>query len=106
MCILVLAVEVSGDQLSPINVVGLSVCLLGIIGHIIHKVLVFKSVTGNVHALDFENRKVRERKRNKKSKEANQEPLLEENTKWQPSEDSDFDSNLVLYEVMQRRDGR
>lgn len=38
MCILILAVEVSGDQLSLVNVAGLSLCLLGIIGHIVHKV--------------------------------------------------------------------
>lgn len=37
MCILVLAVVVAGDQLSPINAMGLFVCLLGISGHIIHK---------------------------------------------------------------------
>lgn len=106
MCILVLAVEVSGDQLSPINVVGLGVCLLGIIGHIIHKVLVIKSVTGNVRGIDFNDMGVRERKRVQKPKEETHEPLLEDNNKWQASEDSDFDSNVVLFEVLQRRDGR
>lgn len=38
MCILVLAVEVSGDELSSVNVAGLALCLFGIIGHIVHKV--------------------------------------------------------------------
>ncbi|CAH0401762.1 unnamed protein product [Chilo suppressalis] len=38
MFILVLAVEVSGDQLSAVNVAGLALCLLGIVSHIVHKV--------------------------------------------------------------------
>ncbi|XP_045784117.1 solute carrier family 35 member C2 [Maniola jurtina] len=105
MCILVLAVEVSGDQLSPINVLGLALCLLGIIGHIIHKVLFIKSVAGTVHAIDFEEHMTRPRL--PKSKEEHHEPLLDGH-KWQnaASEDSDFDSNVVLFEVLQRRDGR
>ncbi|CAH2103683.1 unnamed protein product [Euphydryas editha] len=103
MCILVLAVEVSGDQLSLINVVGLAVCLLGIIGHIVHKLLVIKSVAGTVHAVDFD---VVNRSRKAKSKEEHHELLLDE-SKWQnASEDSDIDSNVVLFEVLQRRDGK
>lgn len=46
MCILVLAVKVSGDQLSVINVAGLALCLLGISGHIVHKVLFIRAVAG------------------------------------------------------------
>ncbi|XP_039764166.1 solute carrier family 35 member C2 [Pararge aegeria] len=105
MCILVLAVEVSGDLLSSVNVVGLALCLLGIIGHIVHKILFIKSVAGTVHAIDFEDNTDRPRK--PKSKEEHHEPLLETH-KWQnaASEDSDFDSNVVLFEVLQRRDGR
>ncbi|XP_047543563.1 solute carrier family 35 member C2 [Vanessa atalanta] len=104
MCILVLAVEVSGDQLSSINVIGLAVCLLGIIGHIVHKVLVIKAVVGTVSAIDFEDMG---RPRKPKSKEEHHEPLLDDN-KWQnvASEESDFDSNVVLFEVLQRRDGK
>ncbi|XP_023937957.2 solute carrier family 35 member C2 [Bicyclus anynana] len=104
MCILVLAVEVSGDQLSLINVVGLAVCLLGIIGHIVHKVLFIKSVAGTVHAIDFDDTMPRPRL---KSKGEHNEPLLDAK-KWQNagSEESDFDSNVVLFEVLQRRDGR
>ncbi|CAH2208930.1 jg18410, partial [Pararge aegeria aegeria] len=62
MCILVLAVEVSGDLLSSVNVVGLALCLLGIIGHIVHKILFIKSVAGTVHAIDFEDNTDRPRK--------------------------------------------
>ncbi|CAG9558599.1 unnamed protein product [Danaus chrysippus] len=104
MCILVLAVEVSGDLLSPINVVGLALCLLGISGHIIHKILVIKSVTGSVRAIHYNNM----RSRLAKSKEDHGEPLLVDDSKWQnvPSEESDIDSNVVIYEVLQRRDGR
>lgn len=101
MCILVLAVKVSGDILSPINVVGLSVCLLGIIGHIIHKVLFIKSVAGTVHAIDADDF---EAKPKTKVKGEHGEPLLEDET-WPQSEESDFDSNVVLFEVLQRRDG-
>lgn len=102
MCILVLAVEVSGDVVSPINVVGLGVCLLGIIGHIIHKVLFIKSVAGTVHAIDSDDFEIKPRT---KPKGELNEPLLEEQA-WPPSEESDFDSNTVLSEVLQRRDGR
>lgn len=102
MCILVLAVEVSGDVLSPINVVGLGVCLLGIIGHIIHKVLFIKSVAGTVHAIDQDFESIR---RTSKVKGEHGKPLLEDQA-WPASEESDFDSNVVLFEVLQRRDGR
>ena len=108
MCILVLAVEVSGDVLSPINVVGLSVCLLGIIGHIIHKVLFIKSVAGTVAAIDqdFDSIKDFEAvRRTTKAKGEHGTPLLEDTT-WPASEESDIDSNVVLFEVLQRRDGR
>ncbi|XP_026736332.1 solute carrier family 35 member C2-like [Trichoplusia ni] len=100
MCILVLAVEVSGDVLSPINVAGLALCLLGIIGHITHKVLFIKSVAGTVHAIDSDFESIR---RSSKVKGEHDEPLLEEQA-WPASEDSDFDSNVVLFEVLQRRD--
>ncbi|KAL1517358.1 hypothetical protein ABEB36_001129 [Hypothenemus hampei] len=36
--ILALAVEMNGDIMSPINVVGLFVCLCGISGHVLHKI--------------------------------------------------------------------
>ncbi|CAH1992419.1 unnamed protein product [Acanthoscelides obtectus] len=35
---LVLSVEYAGDQLSPLNVVGLCVCLGGITCHVVHKI--------------------------------------------------------------------
>ncbi|XP_049885318.1 solute carrier family 35 member C2 [Pectinophora gossypiella] len=107
MCILVLAVEVSGDQLSPVNVVGLPLCLLGIMGHIVHKVLLIRSVAGSVTAIDSEDFDSLGRTRvhhHKSKKEEHHEPLLEDQ-KWQ-SEESDVDTNVVLYEVLQRRDGR
>ncbi|XP_022832433.1 solute carrier family 35 member C2 [Spodoptera litura] len=102
MCILVLAVEVSGDVLSPINVVGLAVCLLGICGHIVHKVIFIKSVTGTIPALDADFNTIR---RPLKISGEHDKPLLEDQT-WPASEESDFDSNVVLFEVLQRRDGR
>uniref|UniRef100_A0A2H1WBG3 SFRICE_041322 n=1 Tax=Spodoptera frugiperda TaxID=7108 RepID=A0A2H1WBG3_SPOFR len=102
MCILVLAVEVSGDVLSPINVVGLAVCLLGICGHIVHKVIFIKSVTGTIQAVDADFNTIR---RPLKISGEHDKPLLEDQT-WPASEESDFDSNVVLFEVLQRRDGR
>ncbi|CAF4748292.1 unnamed protein product [Pieris macdunnoughi] len=104
LCILVLAVEVSGDQLSPINVVGLVVCLMGISGHIIHKVLVIRRVAGTVRILEDDDFVNIGKTRAPKAKERS-EPLLE-NQKWQEaSDESDIDSSLVIYEIMQRRDG-
>ncbi|VVC86342.1 unnamed protein product [Leptidea sinapis] len=105
MCILVLAVEVSGDQVSPINIVGLVVCLMGIVGHIVHKVILIKTVAGSVRALESDDFKTIEKKRSPKNKEEHKKPLLED-TKWQEaSEESDLDSSVVIYEVLQRRDG-
>lgn len=104
MCILILAVEVSGDQLSAINMLGLVLCLMGIIGHIVHKVLLIQAVTGTVRALkeDFEPvGKVRGLKRDGE----HNKPLLDEQ-KWDGSDDSDPDANIVLREVLQRRDGQ
>jgi len=34
---LVLAVQLNGDQINAINIVGLVTCLGGIVGHIVHK---------------------------------------------------------------------
>ncbi|KAJ0184005.1 hypothetical protein K1T71_000428 [Dendrolimus kikuchii] len=103
MCILVLAVEVSGDQLSAINVVGLALCLLGIIGHMIHKLLVIKSVIGNVQAIDSDDFEVISKPKSSHKGGEHDEPLLKEKT-WL-SEDSDVDANIILYQVLQRRDG-
>ncbi|KAF7271753.1 solute carrier family 35 member C2 isoform X2 [Rhynchophorus ferrugineus] len=36
--ILAIAVEINGDMMSPINIIGLFVCLCGISGHVIHKI--------------------------------------------------------------------
>ncbi|XP_068633776.1 solute carrier family 35 member C2 [Battus philenor] len=106
MCILVLAVEVSGDQLSPINVAGLALCLMGIIGHIVHKVLVIKAVTGTVRALKEDDLDIGKARALNQSGE-HKIPLLEDQ-KWHSgaSEDSDMDANIILHEVLQRRDGR
>ncbi|CAG9138315.1 hypothetical protein JYU34_000668 [Plutella xylostella] len=106
MCILVLAVEVGGDQLSPVNVAGLSLCLLGIAGHIVHKIIVIRRVAGSVTALDDDNFDPPVTLRTKKPD--NHQPLLADQ-QWSNeanSEDSDVDSNIVLYEVMQRRDAK
>ncbi|XP_028166829.1 solute carrier family 35 member C2 [Ostrinia furnacalis] len=106
MFILILAVEVSGDQLSTINVAGLALCLLGIICHIVHKVLVIKSVAGSVRALDTDDFETIKRTRSPGPKQGElDEPLLEDQ-KWQPSDESDVDTNVVLFQVLQRRDGR
>lgn len=36
--ILILAVEWNGDEMSPMNAIGLLVCLCGIISHVVHKI--------------------------------------------------------------------
>lgn len=35
---LVIAVEWNGDEMSPINIIGLCVCLGGIVCHVVHKI--------------------------------------------------------------------
>lgn len=35
---LVLAVEWNGDPMSPVNAIGLCVCLCGIVCHVVHKI--------------------------------------------------------------------
>ena len=42
---LVLAVKWNGDELSQINVVGLLVCLIGIISHVVHKVRIIQALS-------------------------------------------------------------
>lgn len=107
MCILILAVEVSGDQLSAINVVGLIVCLLGIIGHIIHKVLVIKAVAGTVRALDVDDFNSMNKMRSPLLNGEYGKPLLEDHVHYNGvSDDSDIDANAILTEVLNRRDAR
>ncbi|CAH2035694.1 unnamed protein product, partial [Iphiclides podalirius] len=106
MCILILAVEVSGDQLSPVNVVGLALCLMGIVGHIVHKVLVIRAVTGAARALNGDAHEPQGNGAALKRDGEYNRPLLAAQ-KWDnASEESDVDASLVLREVLQRRDGQ
>lgn len=56
MVILVLAVELTGDQLSLINAMGLLVCLLGIIGHIVHKFMTANNNQQLTHSIKYPSR--------------------------------------------------
>lgn len=58
MTIIVLAVEFSGDIMSPINVMGLVICLLGITGHIIHKFYVSNAVQNQTPTINYTSRLV------------------------------------------------
>lgn len=40
-----LAVKWNGDKLSQINVIGLLVCLIGIISHVVHKVRIIQALS-------------------------------------------------------------
>lgn len=99
--ILVLAIKIDGDQLSRTNSIGLALCLLGISGHIIHKVIVINST---VQANDEQmSPAIRNRSPRHESEVEPFEPLLD----YKSSSDSDandVDSNIILYEVVQRRD--
>lgn len=110
MCILVLAVEVSGDQLSLINVLGLAMCLLGISCHVIHKIILIRSVAGSVAALDETDDFDAQPLRTRSPKKGHHEPLLSSQDKWSPlemvSEESDNDANNILIEILNRRDGK
>lgn len=44
ICLLILAVEYNGDQMSAINMLGLVMCLSGIACHIVHKFSITKPV--------------------------------------------------------------
>ncbi|XP_026331943.1 solute carrier family 35 member C2 [Hyposmocoma kahamanoa] len=106
MCILVLAIEVGGDQLSSINLIGLPLCLLGIAGHVVHKLLFIKSVTGTVAAIDsdyFES--MSQNRLAQTDRKEHSEPLLEDDLRSEVS-DNEIDSKRILFEVQQRRDGR
>ncbi|RVE43953.1 hypothetical protein evm_011385 [Chilo suppressalis] len=114
MFILVLAVEVSGDQLSAVNVAGLALCLLGIVSHIVHNVLVIRAVAGSMRALDS-SELAPASKRSGALSTAHEEgehsrPLLDTQPSraWTPtptqSDDSDLDHAQVIYQVLQRRD--
>lgn len=106
MCILVLAIEVGGDQLSSINLIGLPLCLLGIAGHVVHKLLFIKSVTGTVVGIDsdyFES--MSQNRLAQTDRKEHSEPLLEDERHSEVS-DNESDSKGILYEVLQRRDFR
>lgn len=58
MTIIVLAVEFSGDLMSPVNVMGLVICLLGITGHIVHKFYVSNSIQNQTPTINYTSRLV------------------------------------------------
>ncbi|EDW79509.2 uncharacterized protein Dwil_GK20374 [Drosophila willistoni] len=55
ICQLVLAVTIKGDQLSSINIVGLAVCLAGIICHLVHKYSNMAQAEKHQQALHLDN---------------------------------------------------
>ncbi|KAH8300371.1 hypothetical protein KR018_000010 [Drosophila ironensis] len=55
ICQLALAVTLKKDHLSPINVVGLVVCLAGIVCHLLHKYSSMQEAQKHQQALDFDN---------------------------------------------------
>lgn len=65
--------------------------------------LVIRAVAGTVRALDLDDFETINRTRAPKEGE-HREPLLEEQ-KWH-SDDSEGDTNDILFQVLQRRDGR
>lgn len=126
MCILVLAVEVGGDQISLINVLGLVICLLGLTGHTMHKLYIINknshtniSWTSDNLANIEQNEKLNQidhvdqvirRNPNNISKQDFSKPLLDYldgKDSWSnegSESDSEDDSNRVIFDVVQRRD--
>ncbi|XP_067643533.1 solute carrier family 35 member C2 [Eurosta solidaginis] len=49
ICQLALGVQINGDQLSLINVLGLIVCIIGISMHLLHKYLTFTKLDATLH---------------------------------------------------------
>lgn len=92
MVILVLAVEWNGDQLSPINVVGLLVCLSGIICHVIHKI----QTTAKYSAKSYEIQAERH--------ELGEHLMIEEHHYDIGSESDERSDTQILFEVIGRHE--
>nr|CAD7575486.1 unnamed protein product [Timema californicum] len=84
---LVLAVEWTGDKISVVNLIGLLVCLGGIIVHVVNKLTnTNKDGTGEGTKTNFEMRT----------------PLIAD--AHSSGQESDDDSSTVLFSILQRRD--
>lgn len=98
--------KVDGDELSQINTIGLVLCLLGISGHIVHKLNFIRTMTNKLKSDEEYSHGMQVSRATKHDNENGKEPLLlgDEISVSEMSDTSDVDSNLVLYEVTQRRD--
>ncbi|CAH0546770.1 unnamed protein product [Brassicogethes aeneus] len=90
--ILVLGVKVNGDIMTPINTLGLLVCLGGIATHVIHKL---RTSTARQHSrFEFENDRL----------ELNDKLIYEEALKTDTDSDGEKSDSQVLFDILNRHD--
>lgn len=91
--ILVLAVEWNGDQLSPINVIGLLICLSGITCHVLHKLRNSSKMVGRVYEVQSERR------------ELGEHLIINEDNHYDLSSENDEKSDTqILFDILRSRD--
>lgn len=104
ICQLVLAVELNGDQLSVMNILGLIMCLMGICSHVIHKFSIYsKSRTESSVTFDTNIEQA-----NIQSHTGQRMPLLDDlgNSESDDSQNENQNSSEVIFDVLKRRDTR
>ncbi|XP_037037482.1 solute carrier family 35 member C2 [Bradysia coprophila] len=118
ICQLVLAIELDGDQLSPLNVLGLIMCLGGICCHVIHKYYVMtSSAYSETTKLDTDTAVSFDKAANgvqqvnlKKYRKDQSVPLLQadilDSTDSDASENDNQNGSDVIFDVLKRRDMR
>lgn len=98
MVILALAVEMNGDILTPINVVGLIVCLCGITTHVVHKIRT--TPARHLSRCDFDSERLEIQKQLIYQDPDDEE---EEDVKLDDSDAEKSDSQ-VLFDILNRHD--
>lgn len=103
ICQLVLAVELNGDQLSVMNILGLIMCLMGICSHVIHKFSIYSKNRTEVSVQFDKNVE----QANIQNHTGQRMPLLDDlgNSESDDSHDNQ-NSSEVIFDVLKRRDTR
>lgn len=115
-----MAVEINGDQLSALNVLGLILCLGGICSHVLHKytTLTANTASGGLASdnadnatgvVTYENHKVRDKQVRLNYRTGQAIPLLDEAIAESDTDDSQNEnqnSSDIIFDVLKRRDIR
>jgi solute carrier family 35, member C2 len=121
ICQLVLAVEINGDQLSVLNVLGLIMCVGGICSHVIHKYWTYleeqsaasspeSSVEYEKEPNNYKNKTTTRITNGKYQHKQVKTPLLDSDDMVHSDSDNsqidDKNSSEVLFDILKRRDAR